>query len=57
MAPAAVRGRTDVPIPVLDDVLPTQAKDADQLAEMVGILGIASSVKRVQAAIATALAA
>jgi len=57
VAPAAVRGRTDVPIPVLDDVLPTQAKDADQLAELVGILGIASSVKRVQAAIATALAA
>lgn len=57
VAPAAVRGRTDVPLPVLDDVLPVQAKDADRLAELVGVLGIASSVERVQVAIAAALAA
>lgn len=55
VAPAAVRGRTDVPVPVLDDALPPEAADADQLAELVRVLGIESSVKRVQAAITAAL--
>jgi hypothetical protein len=58
VAPAAVRGRTDVPIPEdLDDALPAQAADADGLAELAGLLGIENSVKRVQTAIAKALAA
>ncbi|PZS15379.1 MAG: flap endonuclease [Pseudonocardiales bacterium] len=57
VAPAAVRGRTDVPIPALDDALPDRAKDAGRLAELAGDLGIESSVARVQAAITTALAA
>jgi 5'-3' exonuclease len=56
VAPAAVRGRTDVPIPELDDALPAQAADADGLAELAGLLGIANSVKRMQTAIAKALA-
>ena len=55
VAPAAVRGRTDVPIPALDDALPVAARDADQLAELVGALGIGTSVTRVQTAIAAAL--
>jgi 5'-3' exonuclease len=56
VAPAAVRGRTDVPIPELDDALPAQAADADGLAELAGLLGIENSVKRMQTAIAKALA-
>lgn len=56
VAPAAVRGRTDVPIPELDDALPVQAADADGLAELAGLLGIENSVTRVQTAIARALA-
>jgi len=56
VAPAAVRGRTDVPIAELDDALPARAADPDQLTELVGLLGIESSLKRVQSAIAAALA-
>jgi 5'-3' exonuclease len=56
VAPAAVRGRTDVPIPELDDALPAQAADAEALAELAGLLGIENSVVRVQTAIAKALA-
>jgi len=56
VAPAAVRGRTDVPIAELDDALPAGAADPDQLTELVGLLGIESSLKRVQSAIAAALA-
>lgn len=54
VAPAAVRGRTDVPIPPLDDALPAGVQDAERLAELVDALGIASSIKRIQAAIALA---
>jgi len=56
VAPAAVRGRTDVPIPPLADALPARAAEPDELAELVGLLGIASSVSRVQSAVAAALA-
>jgi 5'-3' exonuclease len=56
VAPAAVRGRTDVPIPELDDALPAQAADAGGLAELAGLLGIENSVTRLQTAIARALA-
>lgn len=57
VAPAAVRGRTDVPIPALDDALPVRAEEADLLAELVDLLDIGASVRRVQVAIAAALAA
>ncbi|MDT4956578.1 MAG: hypothetical protein QOD31_377, partial [Pseudonocardiales bacterium] len=56
VAPAAVRGRTDVPIPELDDALPAQAADVGGLAELAGLLGIENSVTRLQTAIARALA-
>ncbi|MDQ2750466.1 MAG: 5'-3' exonuclease [Actinomycetota bacterium] len=57
VAPAAVRGRTDVPIPDdLDDALPAQAADPAGLAELAGLLGIENSIRRVQAAIAKSLA-
>lgn len=55
VAPQAVRGRTDVPIPDVDDALPAEARDGDQLDDLVGALGIETSVTRVQAAIANAL--
>jgi 5'-3' exonuclease len=56
LAPAAVRGRLDVPLETIEDVLPDEARDADRLEELVGTLGIANSVKRLQAAIAAAMA-
>jgi 5'-3' exonuclease len=56
VAPAAVRGRTDVPIPQLDDALPQQPADSDGLAELAGLLGVETSIRRVRAAIAKALA-
>ena len=57
VAPAAVRGRTDVPIPAeLDDGLPAQAADPDGLAELAGLLGIENSITRLQRVIAKALA-
>lgn len=55
VAPAAVRGRTDVPVPVIDGALPTQTHDAEALTVLVSSLGIESSVRRIQKAIATAL--
>jgi 5'-3' exonuclease len=57
VAPAAVRGRLDAPVEVLlDDALPAEPRDRERLEELVAALGIASSVRRVQAAIAAALA-
>ncbi|MCU1657373.1 MAG: 5-3 exonuclease [Pseudonocardiales bacterium] len=56
VAPAAVRGRLDVPIDPLDDALPAEPRDPDRLEQLVGTLGIANSVGRVRAAIAAALA-
>jgi 5'-3' exonuclease len=55
-APAAVRGRTDVPLSVIDDTLPHTPRDARRLDELVEQLGIASSVGRLQKAIGNALA-
>jgi 5'-3' exonuclease len=55
VAPAAVRGRTDAPVPAIDDALPEQPANAQRLAELVEELGIDSSIKRVQAAIANAV--
>lgn len=55
VAPGAVRGRLDVPLDVIDDSLYPEPRDADQLAELAGALGVASSVQRLQAAVRTAL--
>jgi 5'-3' exonuclease len=55
VAPAAVRGRLDVPLDVIDDGLYPQPRDAGRLDELAGVLGISSSVQRVQKAIAAAL--
>lgn len=55
VAPAAVRGRTDVPIPELDDALRVEPDDPDRLGELAEALGIGNSVSRLQAAIASAL--
>jgi 5'-3' exonuclease len=56
LAPGAVRGRFDVPLPDIDDALPVAAADAERLAELTAALGIANSIRRMQAAIAGALA-
>jgi 5'-3' exonuclease len=55
LAPAAVRGRIDVPLDVIDDALYLEPRDADRLDELAGELGVRSSVERMQKAIATAL--
>jgi len=57
VAPAAVRGRLDVPLDEIDDTLPVEPRDAERLAELVEELGIASPVTRLQTAIRTSLAA
>ncbi len=57
VAPAAVRVRTDVELEPLEDALPTQPADLEALTRLVEELGIASSVQRVEAAIALAAAA
>jgi 5'-3' exonuclease len=55
VAPAAVRGRLDVPLDVIDDALYSEPRDADQLNELAGALGISSSVERLKKAIASAV--
>lgn len=52
VAPAAVRGRTDVPLAVIDDALYPDPKDPARLAELAETLGVESPVGRLQAAIA-----
>jgi 5'-3' exonuclease len=54
-APAAVRGRLDVPLDAIDDRLYPEPRDPAQLAELAGALGVESSVARLQAAIGKAL--
>jgi 5'-3' exonuclease len=56
VAPAAVRGRTDAPLDVIDDALYPQPRDADQLDELAGVLGVRTSVDRLQQAIGKAIA-
>jgi 5'-3' exonuclease len=56
VAPAAVRGRLDVPVEALDDALPDGPRDPERLAELVTELGIGSSVGRIQQAITAARA-
>jgi 5'-3' exonuclease len=55
VAPGAVRGRTDVALEQIDDRLYSEPRDADQLAELAGVLGIENSVARMRKAINTAL--
>jgi 5'-3' exonuclease len=55
VAPAAVRGRTDVPLDVIDDALYPEPRDADRLDELAGVLGVRASVDRLSKAIATAI--
>lgn len=54
-APAAVRGRTDVPVPELDDAILAEPDDPERLAELATTLGLEASVARLQQAIAKAL--
>jgi 5'-3' exonuclease len=53
-APQAVRGRTDVPVEVVDDALPAEPVDPERLVELSDELGIDSSVNRLLVAIAAA---
>jgi 5'-3' exonuclease len=57
VAPGAVRPRLDVPLPHLDDALPSTPADPDRLAALVTDLGIGASVGRLQAAIDGAVTA
>jgi hypothetical protein len=56
VAPGAVRGRTDVPIEVVDDALPAEPADPERLIELSDELGIDASVNRMLVAIAAARA-
>jgi 5'-3' exonuclease len=55
VAPAAVRGRLDVPVPDLADDLPGEPRDAARLAELTEQLDIAASVGRIRRAIGMTL--
>lgn len=55
LAPAVVRGRTDVPLPDVEDALPAAPRDSVALQRLTDELGIGSSVRRVQEAIVAAL--
>ena len=50
-APAAVRGRLDADVPVLDDALPAEPADPERLVTLADELGIGSSVDRVLVAL------
>lgn len=54
VAPAAVRGRTDVPLAEVDGALPAAPADPARLGELVEELGIGASVGRIQKALTTA---
>jgi 5'-3' exonuclease len=55
VAPAAVRGRLDVPLDEIDDTLPETPRDPERLEELAQSLGVESSVQRMQKAISKAL--
>jgi 5'-3' exonuclease len=55
VAPAAVRGRTDVSLPALDDALPTAPRDPERLVDLSAELGLDNSIGRLLAAINAAL--
>jgi 5'-3' exonuclease len=50
-APAAVRGRTDAPLAVIDDRLYPEPRDPQRLAELAEASGVPNSVQRLQTAI------
>jgi 5'-3' exonuclease len=52
VAPAAVRGRLDVPLDDIDDELRAEPRDAERLAELAVAHGVQSSVERLRRAIA-----
>jgi 5'-3' exonuclease len=54
VAPAAVRGRRDVPLDVIDDRLYPDPRDPERLAELAGELGVSDSVERLRKAISAA---
>jgi 5'-3' exonuclease len=56
-APAAVRGRTDVPVPDVDDRLPEEPRDPEKLDRLARELAIEAPVRRMREAITAALAA
>jgi 5'-3' exonuclease len=56
VAPAAVRGRTDVPLPELDDALRAEPADGARLDQLATELGIESAVQRLRTAISNAVA-
>jgi 5'-3' exonuclease len=53
-APAAVRGRIDVPLDVIDDAIYPEPRDPERLAELAESLGIGSSVERIRKAMGMA---
>jgi 5'-3' exonuclease len=53
-APGAVRGRLDVPVPVIDDVLRAQPADEQRVTELATQLGIEAPLTRLRAAITAA---
>jgi 5'-3' exonuclease len=54
VAPAAVRGRTDVPAPDIDDQIPAQPRDPARLERLATELAIEAPVQRMREAIAAA---
>jgi 5'-3' exonuclease len=54
VATAAVRGRLDVPLDVIDDRLYPHPRDPDRLAELAELHGVQSSVARMERAVAAA---
>jgi 5'-3' exonuclease len=57
VAPAAVRGRTDVPVDAVDDEFRVQPRDAARLEALAEEYGVGNSIRRMQQAIANAVAA
>jgi 5'-3' exonuclease len=57
VAPAAVRGRTDVPLPDFRDELPAEPRDPQRLEQLASTLGIESAVTRMRNALAVSAAA
>jgi 5'-3' exonuclease len=57
VAPAAVRGRTDVPVDEVDDEFRVQPRDAARLEALAEEYGVGNSIRRMQQAIANAVAA
>ncbi|TAM92356.1 MAG: 5'-3' exonuclease [Jatrophihabitans sp.] len=53
VAPGAVRGRTDVPVPAIDDAIPATPADPQRVIDLVDELGIEAPVNRMLAAMAS----